>query len=80
MWTTAGVVNAVGSDMRGVQISGVSNLLQSGNGVQVAMFNNVAGEEVGDSRECYLIDVLVDLVFRHADTTVADGECALICF
>ena len=41
----AGIINAVGSDMRGVQISGVSNLLQSGNGFQVALFNNVAGED-----------------------------------
>ena len=40
----AGIVIAVGSDMRGVQIAGVSNLLQSGNGFQVALFNNVAGE------------------------------------
>lgn len=38
----AGLLNAVGDDMRGVQIAGVSNMVRGGNGLQVALFNNVS--------------------------------------
>lgn len=38
----AGIINSVGDDMRGVQISGVSNVVKGGNGVQLSLFNNVS--------------------------------------
>ena len=31
-------------------------------------------EEVGNTRECYLVDVLVYFLFGHTDTAVADGQ------
>lgn len=38
----SGIINSVGDDMRGVQISGVSNVVKGGNGMQLSLFNNVS--------------------------------------
>ena len=35
-------------------------------------------EEVGDTREGDLVDILVDLLLGHADTVVADGNGAFV--
>ena len=35
-------------------------------------------EEIAHSREGYLVDILVDFLFRHADTAVAEGQRFLL--
>ena len=48
------------------------------------MTNDIIGivlvflQEVVDARECYLIDILVDFLFGHTDTAVADSECTFL--
>ena len=48
------------------------------------MTNDIIGivlvflQEVVDSRECYLVDILVDFLLGHTDTAVADCKCTLL--
>ena len=36
-------------------------------------------KEIGYARECNLIDIFVNLLLGHTDTSVADGQRAFLC-